>query len=611
MAIIATLNPLDKGGNAQAIASIPLNRLLPWDGNVRKTGAADGLDELKASIAAHGVLQSLIVRKTSKGKFAIVAGRRRFLALSSLAESGAIASDAPIPCRVIPGTADATEISLTENVVRAPMHPADQFEAFRTLIDAGSSPADIAARFGIGETAVKQRLKLARVSPVIFEAYRTGALRLEQVQAFAVCDDTAAQEHVFGELSEWNDDPETIRSALTQGEIAAADKRVRFLTLAAYEEAGGIVRRDLFAEGDDGVFILDPVLLDELVSRKLESCVEEVRAEGWKWVEAHPELDYEARSHFRRAYPEALPLSEEAAEEQKRLTEEYNALFDDADEGDEAACERMEAIEARIEEFEDTGNAYTPEALKTAGAIITVDAQGQLDIVRGLIRPEDLPEETAERRPARAKEKPEFSASLVESLTEQRSAAISASLLRQPDIALALVTYHLASAIFHSWGVQSSLQLTPKLIRLRESGKGKEAMDAAREAWSERLPGEPRHLWDWCLAQDREVLLELLAFCAACCVDGVQRGHDRPDSDRLSHATALAAALKLDMGQWFTPTAENYFNRVSRPAILAALVEAKNLPARRSWEKLKKSELAALAEREMAGTAWLPSLLKA
>ena len=61
-----------------------------------------------------------------------------------------------MPCRVLAGSADATEISLTENVVRAPMHPADQFEAFRGLIDAGASVADIAARFGIRETAVKK-----------------------------------------------------------------------------------------------------------------------------------------------------------------------------------------------------------------------------------------------------------------------------------------------------------------------------------------------------------------------------------------------------------------------------------------------------------------------
>ena len=196
MAIIATLRAAENGhaGSGYSIASIPLNKLVLWDGNVRKTGASDNLEELTASIAALGVLQSLVVRKTSRGRFAIIAGRRRYLALSILAEGGTIAADAPVPCRVVPGSADATEISLTENVMRMPMHPADQFDAFRELIDNGSTPADIAARFGITEAGVKQRLKLARVSPVILEAYRNEDLNLDQVQAFAISDDHEAQE---------------------------------------------------------------------------------------------------------------------------------------------------------------------------------------------------------------------------------------------------------------------------------------------------------------------------------------------------------------------------------------------------------------------------------
>jgi ParB family chromosome partitioning protein len=120
MSVVATLKSTANGyaGSANSIASIPLNKLTAWDGNVRKTGAADGLEELTASIASIGVLQSLVVRKTNRGKFAVVAGRRRFLALSALAEGGTITPDAPVPCRVISGSADATEISLTENVVR-------------------------------------------------------------------------------------------------------------------------------------------------------------------------------------------------------------------------------------------------------------------------------------------------------------------------------------------------------------------------------------------------------------------------------------------------------------------------------------------------------------
>jgi ParB family chromosome partitioning protein len=179
------------------MTTIPLNRLTAGRGNVRKTGAKDDLDQLAASIAAHGLLQSLVVRKSARGKHAVIAGQRRFLALSMLAERGQITADMPIECRVMGADADATEIGLAENVVRVPMHPADQFEAFRDLIDKGAGVADIAARFGVSESTVQKRLKLGRVSAAILDAYRGGELGLEQVQAFAVSDDHDAQERVW------------------------------------------------------------------------------------------------------------------------------------------------------------------------------------------------------------------------------------------------------------------------------------------------------------------------------------------------------------------------------------------------------------------------------
>ena len=76
------------------------------------------------------------------------------------------------------------------------------------------------------------------------------------------------------------------------------------------------------------------------------------------------------------------------------------------------------------------------------------------------------------------------------------------------------------------------------------------------------------------------------------------------------HAAALADALKLDMGAWFTPTAANYFTRIGKAKILETLREVKGSVAP-AWEKLKKPDLAALAEREVSGKGWLPELLRA
>jgi len=611
MAVIATLKPVEArhAPNGYSTASIPLNKLVPWDGNVRKINATEDLEELVASIEAHGILQSLVVKKTSRGKFSIIAGRRRYHASCILVERGKMAFDAPVPCQIVPSGADSAEISLTENVVRSPMHPADQFEAFSALVDDGSTPADIAARFGISETAVKQRLKLARVSPTVFEAYKDGKLSLEQVQAFTVSDDHAAQDNVLENLSEWNDDADTIRDSLTENDIRASDKRARFVTVAAYEEAGGAVRRDLFAEDDQGVFLLDSALLDRLALEKLQAESEKVKAEGWKWVDVALDIDH-SEMDFRVLRPQPVALSDDEDAEHKRLSEEYTELFDQSDEPNEETSERLEAIEERIAELEDREKSYTPETLAIAGAIVSLRYNGETEVLRGLVRPEDAPDED-ERSfvSSNPKERSEYSAKLVESLTAAKSAAIGAALSQNPSVALAAVVHGLAISVFGSYSGDARLQVRVEVRSYDDNSKGASELKDAYEKWSEQLPGEESALWDWCLEQEQHTLLDLLAFCAGCAVDAVTSKYDS-NPDRIAHGDALAAALNLDMKQWFTPTAENFFKRVGRQTIVNAIKEATGKPSKRSWEKMKMSELAALAERETAGKGWLPQPLK-
>ena len=117
--------------NTTTSTSIALSKLLAWDGNVRKTESDKNIEELAASISAHGLLQSLVVRKDKRGRYAVVEGRRRLLALQSLAENGNIATTMPILCQVLDDEVEAAEISLAENVQREPMHPADEFDAFK------------------------------------------------------------------------------------------------------------------------------------------------------------------------------------------------------------------------------------------------------------------------------------------------------------------------------------------------------------------------------------------------------------------------------------------------------------------------------------------------
>ncbi len=256
---------------------IPLSKLVVSKANVRKTGAETDLGELKASIRAHGLLNPLTVRKGAKGKYEILAGQRRFLALSQIAFEDS-AGDAAARCTIVSDKADGAEISLAENAVRTDMHPADQFQAFRDLIDKGSSIADVAARFGVSEATVAKRLKLGRIAPKLLDLYRKGEMKLEQVQALTLTDDHVVQIAAWEGSMGYQREPFNLRRALTNGEVEATDRRVQFVGLDAYEAAGGTIRRDLF-DGKNAGYISDTALLDKLVTERLEGLAEMARAE--------------------------------------------------------------------------------------------------------------------------------------------------------------------------------------------------------------------------------------------------------------------------------------------------------------------------------------------
>lgn len=601
------------------ITNIPLNKLTAWEGNVRKTQNKAGIDELAASIKAHGLQQNLVVRKDGK-KFAVIAGGRRLRALQRLAKGGDIEATYEVPCRITEA-ADAAEISLAENVVREEMHPADQFEAFRDLADKGMPATDIAARFGKSDSHVLKILKLARVSPKILKAYRAAVLTLEDVMAFAVTDDHEAQERVFADIAPWHE-AQDIRTALTENDIAATDKRVKFVTLKAYEKAGGALKRDLFSDDDSGVYIEDPALLDTLVTERLEKHAKAVRAEGWKWVQVTPDFSYQQSAAYRRIHAEPVALTAPEQKKLEKLQEEYTQLNDEWNDCDDEqeARPRLDELEKLIAEIEDRGGVWTPDQIAMAGAVVSIDHQGKAKIERGFVRPEDMPKagkaKTANSadisgNESEAEQPAGLSASLVESLTAHRSAALAASLLDAPDKGLAVVVYTLVLDVFrHRHDSALKFSATVQSLHRVEGSDTFQRLEAARENWGQRIPGTPADIWQWCLEQDQVVLLDLLTFCAACTINAVQMKAERPDAPRLVHANQLAAALHLDMRAWFTPTADNYFNRVSKVQILEALQEARQQPPAPAWASLKKAELAALAARETAGTGWLPLPLR-
>lgn len=593
--------------------SLTLDRLTLWSGNVRRTDASSGIAELTDSIMAHGLLQSLVVRKAKRGKYEVIAGQRRYLALSQLAKQKRIAADYEISCTLASDELEPTELSLAENIMRAPMHPADQYEAFRDIIDKGASVADVAARFSVSERVVSQRLKLGRLSPVIMAAYREERLSLEDAQAFTVTDDHTAQERVLADLPDWNLNPHSIRRALTQDEIETTDKRVRFVGIDAYLQAGGFVRQDLFNERGGG-YVADTQLLNTLVMQKLQAAAANLKDEGWSWIEVTPDLDHQAYCQFDRRHPETCELSEQDQSELERLSGELDSLYDDED-ADHS--HQLAALQAAIDAIEAKSEYWSDDAKASAGVIVTIDYQGHLRIDRGLVHPDHAPEQMQELgidRDTAATSTSIHSPKLTEDLTAHRTAAMAASMMAKPHIALAAVVHAMALSAQHR-SSHSCLQISLKVPNLRnaiaaaDDAKGLAVIETEHSRILDHIPHDPAALWQWCLTRSVEELLDLLALYASTSIDAVKRKGDATTHGRLAHAEALASSLALDMTEWFTPTADNYFKRITRPAIIAA-IESATGNCSPTLANLKKTDLAKRAEQLVAGTGWLPELLK-
>lgn len=175
-----------------------LNRLSLSGLNVRKRDAEQDLETLAASIEAQGVLVPLIVRPLEGDngeRFEILAGQRRFLACQRLAEKGVAE---PLPCLVIePGDdAKALDISLAENMTQLPMHPMEQYEAFAKLVKLGFDIGEIAARYGVTERIVRQRLALAKLVPELKQELQKGRIGAQDIQTLTMASAARQREWV-------------------------------------------------------------------------------------------------------------------------------------------------------------------------------------------------------------------------------------------------------------------------------------------------------------------------------------------------------------------------------------------------------------------------------
>jgi ParB family chromosome partitioning protein len=191
-------------------------------------------------------------------------------------------------------------------------------------------------------------MRLANVSPKLLALLRDDAITLDQLAALALADDQETQENMWFEANEWQRQPNYLRQSITRTEIDASRSRlVRFVGLAAYEAAGGYVRRDLFSDDENTGYIADAELLQKLVAQKLDAAAAEVQAEGWGWTETRVERDFAELNRHGRLRPVQRQYTDEEQREMASFTAQQDELAEKIEalsEGDEDAYEEADRL---------------------------------------------------------------------------------------------------------------------------------------------------------------------------------------------------------------------------------------------------------------------------
>ncbi|WP_269621438.1 ParB/RepB/Spo0J family partition protein [Zhongshania sp. BJYM1] len=574
--------------------------------------------QLIASIAAHGILQNLVVVPVDgeDGLYEVVAGGRRLSAIKHLFDSGVLAADYLVPCQV-KDAANATEYSIAENM-KANMHPADLFISFKSLIDQGRTAKDISIRFGRSQKDVKQILRLADVSPMIFEAYRKGEIDLDVVMAFTVTDDLDKQESVYRDMGGRYMNAHGVKSRLVNTSLTDKSPMSRFVSIKAYEKEGGSVSCDLF---DEVKYIDDAELMERLATEKMNGIAEVVKGEGWKWVETTLTSWMDVRAQRTdgelRDVPAELTQKLDAAKNE--LEKVSKAAYDEEDDDKrddlwEKETELEQAVESLEEEL-DGYRIFTDEQKAISGAAITLSGNGAPEITYGYVRTADLPKTAnvdgsgsaaATELNGDPDESINLSNALRTDLANYELLSIRSVLMSKPDLCFDLSAFTLAKSVL-SFGYYSRASSLSLNIVDMSATKDIEETIAAKAI----LEAKEKLNLSWLDAEsdlDMFINFQMLsrtekkaihAFCVAASLT----------SSNNDIVQSLAEQVKFNLADHWQPTKENYFNRIKKDDILLIAKDLKGEEFAAQHSSAKKGDLAGMVAGLDEVKGWVPQAM--
>lgn len=630
------------------IQSVKVKNLSLSKDNVRKSNRDLDIESFAATIAAHGLLQNLVVTPLKKnGHFTVKAGGRRLRALQHLIATGVLPADHEVPALVLADDADSTEASLAENFGRLPMNPADEATAFNHFIDKGASAEDVAKRFGVTTRFVEQRVRLAELAPCIFQALAASEISLGVAQAYAVTGDTDRQARVFEQMKSayYGNQPDNIRRAILNGTVKANDAKARFVGRDAYLAGGGRIEGDLFAtEGDENW--IDVELLEDLAAQKLEAAAAELaEAQGLAFVTpvAATHVPYDTERQLHEYHAVARPLTEEEqvrvdalAVENDALVEQLETELSDGTEEAETANARLEEIERELDELDATRKVVDPEVRAQLGTFVYIGGDGAVRVHTRMFseKPVVDPNAPVIISPIGGandvvEQGVKLSATLVDELATQRRQILVAHLASDPALALDLTIFLMAQdAVFANNYVRnhSTLKASPSqfpIFAFRDEGSlASQTIAEQRQALDTGWAGHDTMSarFDAFRGLDDEARGAWVAFVIA---QTLEPTLNAGDGGRLNgFHDHLGRILDIEVAQWWRPTAANFFGRVKKEVMLDALEDIGGPILRGRYKDAKKGDLASTcaslcngqgiveAEIREKATAWLPDAMR-
>jgi ParB family transcriptional regulator, chromosome partitioning protein len=333
--------------------SVSLSKLIPSKRNPRRVKPErDAHRRMVASIRAYGLLQPLVVRadEGNGGNFKVIAGDRRLRALRVVYHDAAKPPKVPCILRAVDDTT-AEALALAENYIREPMHPLDEAEAFARLArEEAKGVESIAAEFGVEQSYVRQRMKLATLAEPVKAAYRQGAIDTATAEAFASVPPDRQLE-VWQEVGGNPQHAQHVRNVIAHAWI---DAKSATFDLSKLPESA--VSKDLFAER----VLVERKAFMEAQAEALLAQRQALIEEGWADVVVGPQGDVQDRLYAMADAPKEY--DEQTTAKLKKLADKRGKLESKIEELDESDQGAFEAVQSKLEALDDEEQALTKDA---------------------------------------------------------------------------------------------------------------------------------------------------------------------------------------------------------------------------------------------------------